>query len=338
MPDSETLKPVIGPNVWTAEEIAKREDWIFLIDDMAVAEISTALTVAKQTNIPFEDIGKEHFPLANLGNTLLEMGKQLSEGLGFCLLKGLPVDQFDESDLELVYWGLGAHLGVGVSQSFRGDRLGHVMDMSHTGDTRRSYRSPRPLRLHVDPVDVVGLLCHRIAKSGGTSLICSSMAVHNAILESRPDYLPTLYEGYHYHSTEDPKSGDPIATHYRIQVFDDVDGRKPGVFTGPPIDLWVEENPDSFSDTERDALAFFHETTPRDDLVFRMDREIGDIQFLNNRLILHGRTEFEDFPELDRKRHMLRLWLMVPEWTSLPPNMKHRTKHDRFGGGVPVTT
>jgi hypothetical protein len=44
----------------------------------------------------------------------------------------------------------------------------------------------------------------------------------------------------------------------------------------------------------------------------------GDIQFLNNRVILHGRTDYEDWPEVARRRHMLRLWLRAPSWPGLP--------------------
>ena len=337
MVDERKLKPVSAPWVWTAADIANRNDWIYRLDGNSISELNSALKIVKDRGLPMEKVEKSDFPLPSLSKVLGEISKQLENGLGFCLLKGLPIDRYNEDDLELIYWGIGTHIGVGVSQSFRGDKLGHVMDMSHTGDIRRSYRSPRPLRLHVDPVDIVGLLCHRTSKTGGTSLICSSMAVHNSILENNPKELPILFDGFHYHSTEDPKNGDSIATPYRIPVFADVEGQRVCVFNGPPIDRWIKENQTKFSEKEKNALACFHQTTVRKDLVYRMDLDVGDIQFLNNRAILHGRTEFQDHPELERKRHMLRLWLMVPEWAQLPPHMKQRTKHDRFGGGVPVT-
>jgi hypothetical protein len=41
--------------------------------------------------------------------------------------------------------------------------------------------------------------------------------------------------------------------------------------------------------------------------------EPGDLQLLNNYVCLHSRTEFEDFQEEDRKRHLLRLWLSTPD-------------------------
>jgi len=38
--------------------------------------------------------------------------------------------------------------------------------------------------------------------------------------------------------------------------------------------------------------------------------ERGDLQLLNNRLLLHARTAYQDHPEPERKRHLLRLWLL----------------------------
>jgi hypothetical protein len=36
---------------------------------------------------------------------------------------------------------------------------------------------------------------------------------------------------------------------------------------------------------------------------------------------MHGRTEFDDWPEIERKRHLLRVWLMKPDWATWPDDM-----------------
>ena len=46
-----------------------------------------------------------------------------------------------------------------------------------------------------------------------------------------------------------------------------------------------------------------------------MNFEPGDMQFLKNASILHKRTEYEDWPEPARKRHLLRLWLVEPSFS-----------------------
>ena len=78
-----------------------------------------------------------------------------------------------------------------------------------------------------------------------------------------------------------------------------------------------------------EAFELFNATAARDDLLYQMMLEPGDLQFLNNRAVMHGRTRFEDFGDIDRKRFMLRLWLKMPGWCELPNAMKlHKDRED----------
>jgi hypothetical protein len=69
-----------------------------------------------------------------------------------------------------------------------------------------------------------------------------------------------------------------------------------------------------------------------------MEFQPGDIQLVHNHTILHDRTAFEDFPEPERKRHLLRLWLAPSSARTLPDVYSERfgsiTPGDR--GGVTV--
>jgi len=57
------------------------------------------------------------------------------------------------------------------------------------------------------------------------------------------------------------------------------------------------------------------ETTANDpSLYLDMDFVPGDIQLLKNSVILHKRTEYEDWEDPARKRHLLRLWLSAPDF------------------------
>lgn len=309
---------------WTPAGLSARDDWIVPLDQAARAEIAQAMQSARRRSCPAELITARDFPLPDLSKRLRRMRELLSDGPGVVLLRGLPVGQYSLDELKLVLWGIGAHLGQGVSQSYRGDMIGEVMDMSHTGDTRRSYRSPRPLDLHVDPVDVVGLLCVRRAKAGGTSLLTSSAALHNAILEARPDLLPYLYRGYRYRHSEAASTGEHPTTPHRIPVFGQVAGSFICNFNASPIARAMAEGDVDAEPAAREAFEVFRATAAREDLLYRSMLEPGDLQFLNNRKVLHGRTEFEDVADLDRKRLMLRLWLRMPDWPALPADMKLR--------------
>jgi hypothetical protein len=258
----------------------------------------------------------------------------LTDGPGIGLIRGIPVDRYGRDDLAISLWGIGAHLGAGVSQSYRGELVGDVMDMSHTGDIRRSYRSPRPLDLHVDPVDVVGLLCLRRAREGGMSLVTSGLAVHNAILAERPDLLAALYRGYHYRHSEADSTGEPPTTSYRVPVFGTVGDRLICNFNASPIRRSFAEDDIENDATALEAFERFRTTAARDDLTYRMMLEPGDLQFLNNRAVLHGRTEFADYPQIERKRHMLRLWLTMPDWPAVTDEMKWHEEARRDGGGI----
>lgn len=63
-----------------------------------------------------------------------------------------------------------------------------------------------------------------------------------------------------------------------------------------------------------------------------MDLEKGDIQYLYNRLLLHGRRNYVDFEGGENKRQMLRLWLNMEEWPRLPNRVYSRRAYDQDEG------
>jgi len=299
----------------------------------ALDDIDRALAGVRRRGLAMESVTAADFPLPAFAADLAALTEGLARGSGVGLIRNMPVDRYDLEDLRLILWGIGAHMGVIAPQSYRGDRIGDVMDMSHTGDIRRSYRSPRPLYLHVDPIDIVGLLCIRRAKEGGMSLLTSGAALHNAVLAERPDLMPALYRGYRYGSTEASSTGEPPITSYRVPVYKEVGGQIAVNFNPSTISRAMERG-GADDAVSVEAFEIFRDTAMRDDLVYRTMLEPGDLQFLNNRVALHGRTEFEDFPELERKRHMLRLWLKMPDWAPWPDDMYWHEKGYRLSDSI----
>jgi hypothetical protein len=53
-----------------------------------------------------------------------------------------------------------------------------------------------------------------------------------------------------------------------------------------------------------------------------MTLEPGDIQLLNNHVIYHGRTPYEDVDDPDGDRLLYRLWLSMPNSRALPPGFE----------------
>jgi hypothetical protein len=314
--------PVSAPWVWSAGELSARGDWIIQLDSKAFDEIAVALAGVKKRGLVLKEITTQDFPLPSMSKDLQRIRQLLAKGPGVGLLRGLPVDRYCRQDIDLILWGLGTHVGQAIAQSYRGDMIGEVMDMTHTGDARRAYRSPLPLNLHIDSVDVAGLLCLRRANRGGMSLITSSFAIHNAILAERPDLIPVLYRGYYCRHSEASDSGEDPTTPHRVPVFGPVGEQLVCNFHARPMERSLAHDALESEPKAREALDMFKAVSERDDLVHRTMLEPGDLQFLNNRTVLHGRTEFDDYESLDQKRLMLRLWLAMPNWIPLPPHMK----------------
>jgi hypothetical protein len=277
---------------------------------------------------PLDGIRRADFPLSRMAAKLAAVGAALESGAGFVMLRGLPAASLPQDLLEILYWGVGTHLGVGVSQSAAGDRLGHVFDRG-TRDRERYYTRGGALEFHMDPVDAVGLLCLRTALSGGASRIVSAGLLHNLIQAERPDLLEVLYRGFH-HSRRAYGDGTPSP---RIPVF--AQGRHGIECHFLPVAIrQAAEQGCTLSPIEQEALAVVEEVANRPGVFLDMDFREGDIQFLSNRTILHSRTDYTDHPEPQRQRHLLRLWLMMPHWAARPAIMSPSALVDRAGGGV----
>lgn len=70
--------------------------------------------------------------------------------------------------------------------------------------------------------------------------------------------------------------------------------------------------PPPLTERQNAALDLLEETARRPEMRVRFDFEPGGIQLVNNYCVFHSRTRYEDHPEPERKRHLLRLWPSVP--------------------------
>jgi hypothetical protein len=173
-------------------------DWIFVLDDRTRREIEDAIVHAKRTKKPTRALSAREFPLPTLAPQIEAWRREVSEGRGFVLIRGVPVERWDPGDAELFFWCFGLHFGMPGAQNKAGDLLGHVVDTGEDPDARevRRYRTAANIAYHCDAADAVGLLCLRKAKSGGESRIVSSTRVYNELLARRPDLAARLYSPF----------------------------------------------------------------------------------------------------------------------------------------------
>jgi hypothetical protein len=174
--------------------------------------------------------------------------------------------------------------------------------------------------MHTDTCDIVSLLCLRAAKSGGISRIVSAAAVHNRLLETRPDLAATLYGDYVFRRMDlDAEFGDGRLVK-RVVIFSRATGEFSCNISGSYPHRAVTAGDAVMTPLQVEALEEVARIASSPEFYLDMNIGEGDIQFLNNRILLHGRTGYEDWPEVARRRHLLRLWLRVPSWPALPEN------------------
>ena len=320
MDEKPVFAPVAGERVWHGSEMAgQQEQWALRLERVELEEIDTALRAVEAKGKDILEIEPADFPLPKLADKLRAVRHELQHGRGFVLLRGLPIERYSIEQAAAIYFGIGSYIGEAVSQNARGHALGHVCNLGFDPSlpTARGYQSANKLNFHTDPTDVVGLLCLRKSVSGGESYIVSSAAVFNAMLAQRPDLVAVLTQTiYRDRRGEIPDGCEPW---YRLPVFNFADGNLVTNYVRSTID-----KAQRFSDVPRlnaeqlEAFSLIEKIAADPQLTLPMTFEPGDIQLLNNHFIMHSRTAYQDHPEPDRRRHLLRLWLACDDAPPLP--------------------
>lgn len=303
-----TQQPLLvnDASAWKGADYRDDDSWIYTLTARDVEELASAARACLARGLFATDIGREDFPLPTLGTTIGRWAQEINSGRGFLLVRGLPKARFDDAEVRAIFWGIGLYLGSPVSQNSYGDTLGDVYDEGvKMGARVRGYRTNQQLMFHTDRCDIVGLLCVREAKSGGLSSIVSSTRIWNEIAGSHPEYLEPLQNGYiHVHVEE----GGEMSTR-RVPVYSVHDGVVSCRILRNTIETARRLGHAKYSDLENAALECMDSLANDDDMRLDMMLERGDMQFINNYTTLHARTAFEDFPEAQKRRHMVRLWL-----------------------------
>jgi hypothetical protein len=310
---------ITGPAAWTGQGLAGDTSWIHVLTADAVASIDAALAAVKGKGLKFPHFGKADFPLDAQALKLPQHANELENGRGFMLMRGLPIERYSDDDINIIYYGIGLHLGEPVRQNPKGELLGSVMNVGDTSlkATTRVYETNLYLPYHSDPSDVVGLLCVRQAKSGGVSSLVSVAAVYNEILEHHPEFLGLYYRPMYFaHLCEPLPSLSPIFSHHL--------GKLSCRYLRQYIELGHEIREQPLSKVEFEALDLFDSIIHKASIRVDMMLEPGDIQFANNYAVLHSRTEFEDDANPALHRKLLRLWLKMPNARTLAPEFPGR--------------
>ena len=322
-----------GACAWHGKAMEQDPRWRFALSRDDIAEIHGALDHVRQSGLAWDKMTKFDFPLPGLADKFAEMADELENGSGLTNVSGLPVAEFGDG-LRHVWYGIGLNLGQPVFQDFHAQLMRDIQDEAVDTDSLEGHKlttrdgekfqsskartlSNGILRFHTDRTDVVALLCVRQAKAGGVSRIASSVTVHNEMLRRDPELAALMYEPLHRARLGEERGGELLS--YALPVFGQLKGR----FTSHYSRTYVEAAQEMLDvprmeDHHWRALDLLAELA--DELCFEMTMQPGDMQFINNHVIYHARTAYEDHLDAnaDQRRLLHRLWLAMPNSRALP--------------------
>ena len=301
-------------SAWRSADI-KTEDYRVALNEGCLDEIRRVADDIRAYPLPTILRSPADFDMTNCHAAMAEVRRILKQGVRFAVVDRLPVEELSKSEAEAIYWLLSSMVCRPVAQKLDGTMIYDVHDtgaQALPGSGIRPDKTNIEIRFHIDnaynttPPEIVGLLCLKTAKSGGVSRVLSFHTVHNALLERHPELLPRLYRPFWFDRQKEFFPGEPET--FFAPVFEpgeelrsrfSVHQIKGGyAMKGEPLD---NEGAAAVAAT----LEIFEEPGVAIDFEFAP----GEIQFVDNRTLGHSRTEFEDWAEPERRRHLVRLWL-----------------------------
>ena len=306
---------------WTSREIGGKDGLLRRLTNeeaAALDELAARNRDKKATSIARADF--DHPAIAAL---MAETRRALLDGHGAIILKHPNLNRARLDDYERIYWGLGTHLGTGVAQSSRGDKIGYVQK-EENNPTGRGYLGDQELRPHTDFHEIMSLASVECAAEGGLSGLVSSVALHNEMVATRPDLLPALYEGF-YHGYN-PKAGTvgPKVSAHKVPVFCYVDGQVSCYYHTIFMRFASEILGQPFPPELAEAMAYLNQLAVRPDIQANFMLEPGEMLFWHNWTNFHSRTQFRNAP--GQNRLLLRLWVNIENGRHVAPEIAERAK------------
>ena len=334
MPDS----ALTGPSAWLGEEMARHpERWLTQLSKEEIIELENAASNFIKSDKNIGELNTENFNLATLGRRFARLRESLINGIGFEVIRGLPINGYDQQMAATIFCGIGAHIGRARSQNAKGDVLGHVRNIGADAEDTdtRIYQTSARQTFHTDSADTVGLLCLKTAKLGGKSLLVSVASIYNKMRASRPDLLALLFEPIATDRRGEIPEG--AKAYFVIPVLNWYQGKLTGMYQRQYIDS-AQRFPDAkrLTAAHIEALDYFDQLANDPKLNFGMQLQEGDMQFVYNHSMLHDREGFTDWPDAKDRRHLFRLWLSLEGDRALPESFKQRYGSIKIGdrGGI----
>lgn len=302
---------VHGPMAWRSESVTE-SDWKVSVPAECIAELDAVIARLQHEEMPMLALEPRDYDLSACSALMTDSRHRLNEGFGVVVLDRFPVERYTEEQARAVFWLLGSLLGRPVSQSIQGEMM---VDVRDTGVAKRigirGFRTNISQRPHTDnsfnlcPPDHVSLFSMHKAAEGGVSKFVSFYTVHNEMLRNHPDLLPRLYEPFYQDRQGDFRPGEPQVLRKPIFSYDNELRSRYSHFTIP---AGYASAGVAFDGEARAAFDAITAIVDNPSLYCQFTIEPGQLQIVNNRTIGHGRGEYVDSSDPDKRRHLLRLW------------------------------
>lgn len=304
---------------WTVAALTADAGWRFSLDDAARAQVAAAVKAAYDPDRRLFDYTRADFDFGPAWDVIAAAFGEAQQGRGLALVQGLPREGVSEAEFELMNWAIGLHAGVARPQGKATQYISAVRDVGtdYRASTGRGYSSNAKLDFHVDGADIATLACYNTAKAGGQSMISSSLTAWNRLLAERPDLADVACRDFWFSRQQEEAPDETLA--YPQPLYDTADGRvfckwnRNRVQSAQKID-----GVPPLTAAQRDCMDALDEILQRPDVMYKMDLAPGDLQIMNNHVVIHSRTAYEDFDAPDQKRLLHRLWLAPPNAVRLP--------------------
>jgi len=338
-----------NPRLWHSDDYrpgtAGAKEWIKHWSAEEIEQIERAAELWRASGRPLTEIEQATFPLPDtLAKKLDDLKWELVDGKGFALIKGLPVQRWGVELSSIAYLGIGSYLGNFVSQNHKGHVLGHVKDLGNDPtqiDKVRIYSTSARQFFHTDSAgSLIGLLCLHRSLEGGESDIVSTQALWNELQRTRPDIAEVLSQNIWYFDRKG-EFNKGQREFYLQPIFWQVPGTDETRVAAAFDPYYLRSNTrhieagliPPFTELQLEAIEVLEATANK--LALHMILEVGDLQFVSDVHVLHARTAYRDHAPPKPRRHLLRLWLSIPDsaggWKTPYPDSNHPRR-----GGIQV--
>lgn len=326
------LDRILPPEIaWDAATIQKKQLKVGF-NEALLREARDKKELLNQ-EIPLEgtNVDNSGFPCLQREAAALR-AQRLEANTGFVIATGLDDVLDTETAKENIFWRLCVEMGTPLVQKSGSIRFGRVENLGRSTNERpRYHESGTGGSIHTDsPImaevaDFVGLMCVRPALTGGESKFVSVARVHNILLEHAGDLLDVLYTPFYFDrrlNPEDVCPENPATLYEPIFSYDPSLGDRGLRLRWQPEYVWqAPQLPGIPPLTEKQVLALHLLEGLLEDRTGSLTVEIsmgaGDLQLVNNHVVAHGRSAFQDHVLIDdvtkpdpvRRRLMRRVWM-----------------------------